>query len=124
VRDLSAFDTVTMTFWHTYSLESGWDFGLVEVSLDGGETWESPLVAYSGDTDSGDAQLTWTQETLGLDLLAHRPNARIRFRLVSDPSITYGGWYIDDVEIFGGERTCDPVGLPYSVLMPLILKSH
>ena len=102
--DLSAFDTVTMTFWHIYSLESRYDFGFVEYSLDGGSTWE-PVAEYTG---SGN---TWKQETLDLSALAHQPNARIRFRISTDSGVTSDGWHLDDIVISGGKRLCSLVPL-------------
>lgn len=102
--DLSAFDTVTMTFWHIYSLESKFDFGFVEYSLDGGSTW-NPAAEYTG---SGN---TWKQETLDLSALAHQSNVRVRFRISMDNGVTSDGWHLDDIVISGGKRLCSLVHL-------------
>jgi hypothetical protein len=99
VYDLSGYDSVMLSFWHIYDLETNWDFGLVEVSRDGGATWEQV------DSYTGYGNWTWRQETLDLGL-AHEPNARLRFRFKSDSNTAGRGWHIDDVTIYGDVRQC------------------
>jgi len=99
VFDLSDYESVVLSFWHHYALEQGYDYGRVEYSLDGGSTWTA-AASYSGE-----AQATWTQETLSLPL-AGQPNARVRFRVRSDTLITRDGWYIDDVLLSGAGAAC------------------
>lgn len=82
----------TLRFWHRYVTESGYDYAKVEVSADGGP-WQ-PVATYHG------TLATWTQVSLDLSAFAGRDLA-IRFHLTSDVSLTYDGWYIDDVEIEG-----------------------
>ena len=37
-----------LSFWSKYDIESGWDKGLVQISTDGGGTWERVPVNYPG----------------------------------------------------------------------------
>jgi len=47
---------------------------------------------------TGESGTNWEQVTLDLTEYANQ-QVRIRFRLISDGSINFDGWYIDDVEI-------------------------
>ncbi|MCX7721511.1 MAG: immune inhibitor A, partial [Verrucomicrobiae bacterium] len=83
-----------LSFFHQYALEAGYDYGLVEVSLDGGRSWVIPgLAAYTGSTT------TMAREQLDLSPYVGAANVRIRFRLVTDSSVVMDGWYVDDVLI-------------------------
>jgi len=93
-------------FVHHHALEPGYDFGLVEVSTNGGASWlPTPLAAYTAST------LDMTREQLDLSPYAGAANVRIRFRLVTDASVVMDGWYVDDVLI--GEA---PVVIPAPAL--------
>jgi hypothetical protein len=104
--DLSGKFDVALSFWHLYDLETGWDYGYVEYSLDGGSTWLSPA-KYTG------LQSTWTQESLALPEADNQPSVTFRFRLESDSGVTADGWYIDDVELSYVPFECTyPVATP------------
>jgi len=91
VMNLAALSGPELRFFHTYALESGWDYGYLEVTTNG-STW-TELAAYNG-TASG-----WTEEVVDLSAYAGSTSFQIRFRLETDGSQTYDGWHIDDVEI-------------------------
>jgi PKD repeat protein len=97
---LSDYEGVTLSFWHTYDIEAGWDYGYVEYSTNGGSAW-AQAASYSGED-----QTTWSEETLTLTALDGQPNARIRFRLNSDSWITEDGWHIDDIVLSGSGPAC------------------
>ncbi|MBI4283376.1 MAG: immune inhibitor A, partial [Chloroflexi bacterium] len=83
-----------LTFWHRYSLEQNLDYGYVEVSTNGGNTWTQVFVV------SGNGEWKWEKVNL-------KPYAGsvigLRFRLASNANgITGDGWYIDDVNIAEG----------------------
>ena len=81
-------------FWHRSFLEAGFDFGYVDVSLDGGTTWEAqPLATVTG------VAPTMTFEQLNLGAFVGRSNLNFRFRLVADASVVMDGLYLDDVRI-------------------------
>jgi bacillopeptidase F len=48
-----------LNFWNRYSLESGWDFGLVEVSSNNGSTWQQ-VISYTG------INLNWTEQSFDI----------------------------------------------------------
>jgi carboxypeptidase T len=104
--DLADVAGVALEFSHTYDLEVGYDYARVEVSTDGGATW-STVASYNGVHTSG-----WEQVELDLGLLDHVADARIRFRIDTDVSITEDGWHIDDIVVRGFDET--PPGLIFS----------
>ncbi|MGH9848895.1 MAG: M36 family metallopeptidase, partial [Blastocatellia bacterium] len=101
--DLSGLSEVTLNFAHSYAVESGFDFGIVEFSTDDGTTWKR-AVAYTG------AQADFTSARVRLPGLDGQARARVRFRLSSDVSIVADGWYVDDVRLTG--RSVSPVIIP------------
>jgi PKD repeat protein len=93
--DLSDYDDPVLGFWHRYDLEEGWDYGYVEISVDGGSTW-TQVAAYSERNHTD-----WEPVELALPQLAGESDARVRFRLKSDIYVTADGWMIDDVTLSG-----------------------
>ena len=87
-HDLSSLPQPGLLFWSKHSLESDYDRGHLEVSTDG-TTWDD--LGYVSGT-----QTTWT--LYGADLQDYAGQAvQFRFRLITDESFTYDGWYLDDV---------------------------
>jgi hypothetical protein len=86
---------VTLEFSHIYELEDGYDYGHVEYSHDGGSTWTT---ATSFD---GSQIASWERVELPLPDLDHAADARIRFRIETDGSVTEDGWHIDDIVVRG-----------------------
>jgi len=96
VVDLSGSSEPVLTFWHRYDLETNADYGYVEVSSDGGNTWSAVLTVTGTDTAWQRERVTlnpWIGQRIGL-----------RFRLQSNGSASQDGWYIDDVEIANSTR--------------------
>jgi PKD repeat protein len=117
VLDLSDYAGTTLSFWHRYATESGYDYANVEYSTNGGSTWTT-VQTYDG------SQTTWTQAQIAIPALDGQANARIRFHLTSDSNTQYDGWYIDDVSITGGGPACQPLLAPtaeFSSNSPVIL---
>jgi carboxypeptidase T len=85
------FAATQLSFWHRYEIESGWDYGRVQVMPNGG-AW-STVTSYTG------TQSSWQQVTL--DLSGYAQPVQVRFVLETDYSVTYDGWYIDDVMLMG-----------------------
>jgi len=90
--DLSDAYYARLIFWTKYDLESGYDFGYVEISSDTTDpnSWES-IISVNG------TQSTWVAETLSLNNYTGGGPYFIRFRLESDGSVTRDGWYVDDI---------------------------
>jgi hypothetical protein len=97
-----------------FHMGCAYDGGLVEISSDGGATWErlEPVGGYpyrvrAGSTPgpypagtplfsgSGD----WREERF--DLSGREGDAVLRFRYGSDGSVAFEGWYVDDIRILG-----------------------
>ncbi|MCU0372106.1 MAG: T9SS type A sorting domain-containing protein [Ignavibacteria bacterium] len=84
---------VFLSFWHRYYTEAGYDYCRVEVSSNNGTNW-SEVTNYNGNMQ------TWTAQSFDISEFCNgSQNVRIRFRLTSDQSLQYDGWYIDDIKI-------------------------
>jgi parallel beta-helix repeat protein len=81
----------TLSFWHWYDIEAGWDTGYLEIS-DDEISWDS-LASYDGTLDD------W--ELVEISLGGYSGSVQIRFRLQTDGSETFDGWYIDDISFLG-----------------------
>jgi subtilisin family serine protease len=102
--DLSAHagQSLELSWWQYYDGENCCDYVSVEISDDGGQTWSAPVY---GPFDGGDlAEQVWEQQTVTLGPAYMVQDFRLRFRFTSDYSLTYPGWYIDDVAITGHEQ--------------------
>jgi carboxypeptidase T len=82
----------TLSFWHSYEIESNYDYGYVRVSTDQ-SSWNT-VATYDGTATS------WAQVEVNLDAYAGQ-TVWIRFEFDTDYSVTYDGWYIDDVSVSG-----------------------
>ena len=91
-----------LSFWERCELEVNKDYGYVEVSVDGGSTWQGIYFANG-------YHETWREERVDLSAYATEPEVWIRFRLTTNASGQYDGWWIDDVAI---DETATP-DLPY-----------
>ena len=93
----------TLSFHHKYDIESGYDYGSVQISADGG-AWIN-LASYSGTLNS------WTPVSFDLSAYAGS-TVRVRFLLETDYSVVYTGWHIDDVLLLGAANTDLPPAAP------------
>ena len=95
--DLSGAANPQLAFWQYYDMEAGYDYGYVDISDDGGNSWTN-LQSYT------DSQGSWIQEGLDLSPFIGQ-QVIVRFYFASDHSFNYPGWYIDDVEVTDGGNT-------------------
>ncbi|NJN97015.1 MAG: S8 family serine peptidase [Anaerolineales bacterium] len=86
-----------LTWWQWLRTEGNYDYGSVEVSSDSGATWTRVYGEVSGQIDSA-----WTQHVVALSPGYAVRNFRVRFRFRSDTSLTYPGYYLDDVGLSTG----------------------
>jgi hypothetical protein len=116
----------SLTFEHYYEIEETWDFGFVQISGDGGQTWTT--VACPGTSSVHDPQATPSivEQLPGYsgvagDALAPVPvdcdisawsgqNVILAFRFMSDPAVEMAGWFVRNVEVDGAS-----VGIPDSL---------
>jgi subtilisin family serine protease len=117
-------DLTHLTFWHRFDTEPGFDGGVLEVSLDGGATWEdvedaggvflangynstidpgntgNPLQgrdAWSGPSSPPAGATEMLQVQVDLGVLAGK-TIQVRYRFGQDELVGHpGGWWIDDV---------------------------
>jgi hypothetical protein len=108
--DLSAVEHATLTYWAWYDIEPGYDYAVVEISVDGGTEWETlsppsatdenphgnnPGWGYTG--QSGDPS-GWVSETVDLSPYAGS-KAIVRFAYLTDEAVTGVGFLLDDIAI-------------------------
>jgi len=94
-------EKIVLAFDEFFSLESSYDEGTVEVSRDGGATWDIL------DFRSGTSENRWRRSTLYLDIYAGE-SVQIAFRLKSDENFSGEGWFVKNVEIKKATYTLSP----------------
>ncbi len=100
-----------LRFWSRWAIETGWDKGEVQVSLDGGASWQRLALAYPGSsTRTGDAcglpqgqyftgsGSSWTEFVADLSAFAGQ-SVRLRWLLSTDGSVNGLGWQVDDITL-------------------------
>jgi immune inhibitor A len=110
--DLSGVDQATLQFWTWYDIEKDWDFAYVEVSTDGGQTWDILPGRYTtGENKSGnsfgqawtgisggDDTPQWVQEEVDLSDYVGQV-IDLRFEYVTDDAVNHAGFLLDDIAI-------------------------
>ncbi len=119
--------TSTLSFWHTYNLENGWDGAVLELSTDG-TSWQDVTAAggvflaggYTGTIrtsangnplagrDAWTDDITGSFEEVRVDLSALAgSDVWVRFRIGCDESVARDGWWVDDIVLMTtGECPC------------------
>lgn len=90
--DFTQVAAAAVTYWDRYVTEADYDYCLVEISTDGGAAWTT-LSKVSG------SNLVWTEHWLDASTAAGGTQVKFRFRLTSDQSLQYDGWWVDDIVI-------------------------
>jgi hypothetical protein len=110
--NLSGVESATLEFWAWYDIEENWDYAYVEVSTNGGETWDilqAPSTtdynpngnsfgwAYTGMSGGGEKP-QWIREKVDLsDYVGGE--ALIRFEYITDDAVSRPGFTVDDISI-------------------------
>ncbi len=81
---------IELTYLESFSLESEYDFGKVEISTDNGVTWTT--------LDNRTGTINISKNLILLDTYEGQ-KVKIAFHLTSDESINSDGWFIDDISI-------------------------
>ena len=116
--DCRNYSSTELRFWRWLGVEDGTcDHADVAVSNDGVNwttLWSNPAVVGQSVSDTA-----WTQKTYSIAAVAdNQPTVYIRWGMGStDTSVTFPGWNIDDIEIWGnatlaplaGDMNCDGV---------------
>jgi len=101
--DLSGYQSAVLEFARWFYIENSWDNAYVEVSSDGGSTWDT-LAQYTGTGTS------WAVENIPLTEYVGG-TISVRFRMESDYSVVYPGLYIDDFAVLAAVDA-DTVSVP------------
>jgi hypothetical protein len=109
--DLSGSLSGTAEFWAHWEIEDAWDGAFFEISTNGGGSW-TPLGTAFTTTSSGQGgqlpggapvfdnnQAGWVLNTVNLEPWLDETDVLFRFRLSSDTSVGYSGFFVDDFEI-------------------------
>ncbi|WP_342433246.1 choice-of-anchor J domain-containing protein [Neobacillus sp. FSL H8-0543] len=110
--DLTGNTNPTLSFDTKYDIEENWDFGVVQVSTDNGETWTS--LANSHTTDVIDANgypkikqnlpgftgssNGWTTESFDLSQYSGQ-KVLVAFRYMTDWASNEAGWYVSNLKV-------------------------
>lgn len=105
--DLRGAATATLQFWAWYDIEAGWDYGSVQVSTDGGQTWtaipgnitttddpygQNPGHGITGTSDG------WVPAEFDLSAYAGQ-SIVLRFHYWTDGAVQGRGFLIDDIAV-------------------------
>jgi uncharacterized repeat protein (TIGR02543 family) len=112
-----------LSFWQNYDLETGFDGGVLEISISGGAFQD--ILAAGGSFDARGYSGTistvfsnplagrqaWTGNTNGfvytkvnLPASAAGHSIQLRWRMGSDTSVSHSGWRIDSIQLRDGQR--------------------
>jgi hypothetical protein len=125
-----------LSFWHWIEAEiqdaiNAWDGGIVEISDDGGTSWEQvdpvggyPFVIYDQAPSAGSPLVAGTPCFSGshdwkleqFDLSEYGGLVQLRFRFCSDQYTEGEGWYLDDIVVAAAETTTATSFVPSVVL--------
>ena len=114
-RDLSNVEDPSLTFESYQRIEANWDYGFVQVSTDGGETWESLSNANTDDSPASGSHPTvqanvpgltgdtdgWESQSFDLSAYAGNDSVLISFRYVTDWAFVTDGWWVKNVSVAG-----------------------
>jgi len=99
--NLSTALSATLSFWAIYNIEGGFDYMYLQVSANGGTTWNT--------IDSfDDTSTVWTQYTYSLGGYVGNTSVKVRFKFVSDGAVNFDGMYIDNFVITSSSTDNSP----------------
>ena len=110
--DLTRLQKATLQFSAWYDIEKDYDYGYVEVSTDGGKTWDTlkttsstdsnPVGASYGWAFTGDSVQQdypqWSEETGDLTPYAGK-KVLVRFQMITDDAVSHNNFALDNVRI-------------------------
>jgi hypothetical protein len=110
--DLTGVMDPIVTFQAKWNIETNWDGCFFEISTNGGGSW-TPLAVpgqtqaasgQGGQTPAGvpcfeGTQANWVACTVDLSAYIGYADVRLRFRLATDTSVAYDGFYVDDFKV-------------------------
>jgi hypothetical protein len=103
---------VNLDYWVWYDIEEGWDYLYLEVSTDGGESWDFLVTPSGTDEDpqgnsfgwaytgksGGSREAEWIQESVDLSPYAGQ-DILLRWEYITDAAVNGEGLLLDDLSI-------------------------
>lgn len=105
--DLSDLESATLNYKTWYQLEEFYDFAYLEVSTDGGSTWDILETAHGTDNDPNEnsrgfgytgSTVEWLSESIDLTPFAGQ-EIQLRFHVITDFTTNRDGIQVDDISI-------------------------
>ena len=111
--DLTGLPQATLKVWLWYDIEEDWDYAYIEVSTDGGQTWDilkgqyttdfnpngnSFGHAYTGKSGLADEAPDWVEEKIDLTPYVGQ-EILLRFEYITDDAVNHAGLCVDDIAI-------------------------
>jgi len=110
--DLRGTERATLRFWLAYEIETDYDYAYVEVSTDGGRSWQMLSGRYTTSSNpngnnfgqgytgvsGGGERAVWVQEEIDLSPFAGR-DILLRLEVVTDDAYNAPGLALDDLEV-------------------------
>ena len=105
--DLTATSQATLEYMAWYEIEEGWDYAYLEVSADGGHTWQILHPKFASDSDrlgnaygpgyTGESN-GWVAESVDISVYAGG-RIQVRFEYITDGAIHTDGFVLDDISV-------------------------
>ena len=102
-------DNISLSFYHKYQIETGWDYGYCLVF--NGTEWDT-LDSFTGTNN------VWRKKSYSLNSYCGE-SIKLKFRFYSDVSVTYDGWHIDDVLVSGFQPVGDSIPSTPTLVSPV-----
>jgi hypothetical protein len=92
--NVSSYPMVYLSLCQKYALETGYDYGFVDVSGNNGTTWQRIA------TFNGNDSAAWKFQNFNVtSIVGGSSNMLIRFKDSCDANMNWDGWYIDNIRI-------------------------
>lgn len=92
--NVSSYPAVYLSWYQKFALETGYDFGFVDVSSNNGTSW-SRIASFNG-LDSS----TWKLQSFNISpYVGSSTNMLVRFRDSCDTNLNWDGWYVDNINV-------------------------
>ena len=112
--NVSSYPALYLSWYQKYALETGYDYGFVEISSNNGTSWQKIA------TFNGKDSTTWKYQSYDITSFANSSsNMKVRFRDSCDVSLNWDGWYIDNIEITGYQIAPTGIGNQNSENIPV-----
>jgi bacillopeptidase F len=92
LSSLASQSAISLSWWQWFTSESGYDYGRVDISSDGGSNWATAWGPAYGGTSG-----TWIRPIVTVSNAYAVSTFRMRFVFHSDSYVYYEGWYVDDI---------------------------